>query len=99
MAVSPSSTDHGVSMIQNVHSLTRYCERCSWGREFVFFNLNQPVNCTYPIDHIDHIDNIDFVDDTYHIDHIDRTDSEFFVMICCAGSVKSRSNPKDHVAT
>ena len=25
-------------MIPNIHSLTRYCERHSWGREFVFFH-------------------------------------------------------------
>ena len=27
----------GVTMILNIHSLTRCCERCLWGREIVFF--------------------------------------------------------------
>ena len=36
-ALSPPSTSHGVNMIANIHSLIKYCERYSWGREFVFF--------------------------------------------------------------
>ena len=32
-----------VTMIPNIHSLTRYCQRYSWAREFVFCYLNQPV--------------------------------------------------------
>ena len=39
--MSPSSTGHGVSMIPNIHPLTRYCERHSRGREFRIFNVNQ----------------------------------------------------------
>ena len=37
----------GVTMIPNIHSLTRYCERRSWGRQFGFVYLNQPVACTH----------------------------------------------------
>ena len=32
-----------VSIMPNIHPLTRYCERSSWGRECRAFNVNQPV--------------------------------------------------------
>ena len=55
LGMSPSSIGHGgqyplvmgVSMVSNSHSLTRYCERHSWGSKFVLFYLNQPARRMY----------------------------------------------------
>ena len=36
----------GVTLIPDIHSLTKSCEQYSWGRDFVFFFYVEPA-CTH----------------------------------------------------
>ena len=51
----PFSIGHGVTMIPNIHSLTKYCERYLWGRYTYIYILLESAckQIATPVDDLD----------------------------------------------